>query len=155
MLFRSTQAVLLADPTTIVLTAEPILSSAKMKNPSITSYAVNELYKKASGFEGYAQAALFVKAETAESHPEEVKDFLAKAEESCKKCTTDVASLAKTVAALQIMPNAKIAESAIPNCAIRFVSAAEAKPQVEATANLDLKQYGGALPAPDFYYEAK
>lgn len=148
----ATQALLLSDANAIVLTAEPILSAAKMKNKDITSYALNDLYKKATGFDGFAQAGLFVRAETIEQHPEEVAEFLKLAEESCAKCTSDVPSVAKAAAQLEIMPNAKIAESAIPNCAIRFLSAKEAKAQVETTANLDIKQYGGALPAPEFYY---
>lgn len=151
----ATQTLLLSDSKAIVLSAEPILSAAKMKNPKITAYSVNELYKKAAGFDGYTQAGLFVKADTIQTHPQAVKEFLVLAEESCKKCTEDVPSVAKTAAALGIMPNAKIAESAIPNCAIRFLAAKESKAQVEATAALDLKQFGGALPTQDFYYEAE
>ena len=148
----ATQALLLSDANAVVLTAEPILSAAKMKNKNITSYALNDLYKKSSGFDGFAQAGLFVRAETIEQHPAEVEAFLKLAEESCAKCASDIPAVAKAAAKLEIMPNAKIAESAIPNCAIRFMSAKEAKAQVESTANLDIKQYGGALPAPEFYY---
>ena len=148
----ATQALLLSDANAIVLTAEPILSAAKMKNKNITSYALNDLYKKSSGFDGFAQAGLFVRAETIEQHPAEVEAFLKLAEESCAKCASDIPAVAKAAAKLEIMPNAKIAESAIPNCAILFMSAKEAKAQVESTANLDIKQYGGALPAPEFYY---
>ena len=148
----ATQALLLSDANAVVLTAEPILSAAKLKNKAITSYPLNDLYKKATGFDGFAQAGLFVRAETIEQHPQEVADFLKLAQESCEKCTSDLPAVAKAAAQLEIMPNAKIAEYAIPNCAIRFVLAKEAKTQVETTANIDLKQYGGALPAPEFYY---
>lgn len=149
----ATQALLLSDANAIVLTAEPALTAASMKNKNITAYALNDLYKKATGFDGFAQAGLFVRAETLEAQPEAVNAFLALAEESCAKCTSDVASVAKDAVKLEILPNVKIAESAIPNCAIRFLGAKEAKAQVEATAKIDLKQYGGALPAPEFYYE--
>lgn len=151
----ATQSLLLSDKDAIVLCAEPMLSAARLKNPKITAYSVNELYKKAGGFDGYTQAGLFVKAESAREHPEAVNSFIALAEESCKKCAEDVKAVAKAAVALEILPNAKLAETAIPNCAIRFMSAPEAKPQVEATANLDIKQFGGALPAGDFYYEGK
>lgn len=149
----ATQALLLSDANAIVLTAEPALTAASMKNKNITAYALNDLYKKATGFDGFAQAGLFVRAETLETQPEAVNAFLALAEESCAKCTSDVASVAKDAVKLEILPNVKIAESAIPNCAIRFLGAKEAKVQVETTAKIDLKQYGGALPAPEFYYE--
>lgn len=148
----NTQTLLLSDAEAIVVTAEPALTAAKIKNERITSYAVNDLYKAATGFEGYTQAALFVKAETAENQPEAVAEFLAQVEASCAKCTEDVSAVADAAVALTILPNAKVANSAIPGCAIRYMSAADAREQVETTANIDLAQFGGELPADDFYY---
>ncbi len=151
----NTQSLLLTDPEAIVVTAEPALTAAKMKNENIVSYAVNDLYKAATGYEGYTQAALFVKAETAENHPEAVAAYLKAVEESCALAATDVEALANAAVTLEILPNAKVAVSAIPGCAIRYVSALEAREQVEATASIDLTQFGGELPADDFYYNAQ
>ncbi len=150
-----TQALLLSDAEAIVLTAEPALTAAKMKNDAITGYAVNDLYKAATGYDGFAQAALFVRAETLAEHPEAVKDFLAKAAESCEKCTSDINAVAEAAVAIEILPKVQVALKAIPGCAIRFVAAADAKEQVEITANIDLTQFGGAVPADDFYYTAE
>ena len=148
----NTQSLLLTDENAIVVTAEPALTAAKMKNDSISSYAVNDLLKAANGFDGYTQAGLFVSAATLENHPEAVAEYLNKAEEAVGKSETDVAAVAEAAVALEILPNAKVAAAAIPNCAIRYMSAADAKEQVEATANIDLTQFGGSLPADDFYY---
>ena len=74
------------------------------------------------------------------------------AKESCEKCTSDLPAISKAAVALEILPNVKVAESAIPNCAIRYMSAKDAKFQIETVAQIDLKQYGGAIPADDFYY---
>ena len=148
----NTQSLLLTDENAIVVTAEPALTAAKMKNDAISSYAVNDLLKAANGFEGYTQAGLFVSAAALENHPEAVSEYLSKAEESVGKAETDVAAVAEAAVALEILPNAKVAAAAIPNCAIRYMSAADAKEQVEATANIDLTQFGGSLPADDFYY---
>lgn len=150
-----TQSLLLSDENAIVVTAEPALTAARMKNDKITGISVNDLLKQANGMDGYTQAALFVKAETAQSHPEAVAEFLKQAEEACGKCTTDVTAVAEAAAALEILPNAKVAEKAIPGCAIRFVSAKDAKEQVEKTAQIDLSQFGGEVPADDFYYGAE
>ena len=147
-----TQALLLSDAEAIVLTAEPALTAAKMKNEAITGYAVNGLYKAATGYEGFAQAALFVRAETVSEHPEAVKEFLAKAAESCEKCTSDVNAVAEAAVALEILPKVPVALKAIPGCAIRYVAAKEAKEQIEITARIDLTQFGGDVPADDFYY---
>ncbi len=151
----NTQSLLLTDENAIVVTAEPALTAAKIKNENITAYAVNDLYKNATGFDGYTQAALFIKAETLADQPEAVAEFLTKAAESADKCTTDLAAVADAAVALEILPNPKVAMSAIPNCAIRFVPALEAKEQIETTANVDLSQFGGAVPADDFYYGAE
>ena len=148
----NTQSLLLSDKNAIVLTAEPALTAAKMKNQNITSYALNDFFKKSFGFNGFAQAGLFVRSETAENESDAVKSFLRDAEESAKKCTSDVQTVAKAAVELEILPNEKVALSAIPNCAIRFVNAKEAKKIVEQTAKIDIAQYGGVLPSDDFYY---
>ena len=151
----NTQSLLLSDPEAIVVTAEPALTAAGMKNGNITSYAVNDLYKNVTGFDGYTQAGLFVKAETAEKNPEMVRWFLAQAEGSCQKCTDDVPAAAEAAVKLEILPNPKVAAAAIPGCAIRFLNAKDAREQVETTAQVDLTQFGGELPADEFYYVAE
>ena len=96
-----------------------------------------------------------MKAETLENQPDAAEAFLNAAEDACGRCTSDVAAVAEAAVKLEILPNAKVAEAAIPGCAIRFVSAAEAKESVEKTAAIDLSQFGGELPADDFYYGAE
>lgn len=151
----NTQKLLLSDAEAIVLTAEPALTAARTKNDRITSYSVNELYKNATGYDGFTQAGLFVKAETAQNHPEVVENYLKLVEESCGKCVSDVAAVAEAAAAMEILPNKKVGMNAIPNCTIRYMRALDAREQVEITANIDLEQFGGAVPADDFYYGAK
>lgn len=151
----NTQSLLLSDASAIVVTAEPALTAAKIKNSAVTGYALNELYKAATGYDGYTQAALFVKADTADAQPEAVKAFIQAVAASCETASTDLEALATAAVTLEILPNQKVAMAAIPGCAIRFVGALEAKEQVEATANIDLVQFGGAVPADDFYYVAE
>jgi NitT/TauT family transport system substrate-binding protein len=144
----NTQQLLLSDPQAIVMTAEPALTAASNKNPSIVGYSVNSLY----GESGFTQAGLFVKAGL---DPAVVDAYLGLLKESCNKCETDLESVAEAAVKLEILPNVKVAMNAIPNCAVRYMSAQEAKEQVEATANIDLKQFGGSVPADDFYYGAE
>ena len=151
----NTQALLLSDAEAIVVTAEPALTASKMKNDKITAYAVNDLYKAATGFEGYTQAGLFVKAETVANQPEAVEAFLKLVEEACLKNVEDIPAVAEAAVALELLPNVKVATSAIPGCAVKYVPAWEAKEQVEQTASIDLTQFGGAVPEDAFYYGAK
>ena len=150
---------LLDDAEAIVVTAEPALTAAKFaakKNEkTISALSVNELLKQATGEDGYAQAGLFVKAETAQAQPEAVKAWLVKAEEACGRCASDTAAVAEAAVALEILPNAKVAEAAIPGCAIRYVAAPEAKELIEKTVAIDPAQFGGEAPADDFYYAAE
>ena len=150
-----TQSLLLSDAEAMVVTAEPALTAAKMKNDKISAIAVNELFKQASGEDGYTQAGLFVKAGTLEAQPEAVAAFLALAEEACGKCTTDVEAVAEAAVTMEILPNAKVAAAAIPGCAIRFAAAKDAKEQVEKAVAIDPAQFGGEVPADDFYYGAE
>ena len=150
-----TQKLLLSDAEAIVLTAEPALTAAKMNNENVQGIAINDLYKEVAGYEGFTQAALFVRAETAAEHPEAVKEYLAAVAESCGKAETDLEAVAEAAVALEILPKVPVAMKAIPNCAIRFVAAPDAKEQVEITAKIDLSQYGGEVPADDFYYAAE
>ncbi len=151
----NTQSLLLSDENAIVLTAEPALTAASLKNDRITGIAVNDLYKEATGFDGYTQAALFIREETCVEHPEVVKDFLALVQESCDKVESDLDAVVEASVALEILPNAKVASLAIPKCNIRFLAALDAKEQIETTAGIDLAQFGGDVPADDFYYEAE
>ncbi|MCR4676137.1 MAG: hypothetical protein K5634_02770, partial [Sphaerochaetaceae bacterium] len=151
----NTQQLLLSDPSAIVLTAEPALTAARVKMPEISSYPLNDLFFKATGNTGFTQAGLFVKSELAEKNPQAVEAYLSLVRESCDKCSSDISSVAEAAVALEILPNVKVAEAAIPNCAVSYVPAREAKEMVEISANIDLKQFGGALPSDDFYYGAK
>ena len=151
----NTQSLLLSDDQAIVLTAEPALTAASMKNDKITAYALNDLYQAATGFEGYAQAGLFVREATIEDHPEAVSTFLSQAEEAVALCGSDPARVAEAAVQLELLPNVKVAEKAIPRCAIRYLAAADAREQVERTAAVDLSQFGGSLPADGFYYQAE
>ena len=148
----ATQSLLLSDKNAVVLTAEPALTAAKMKNTQISSWSVNELLGKTAGISGYAQAGLFVKAQTIRGTTKGVKDFLKKAQDSCAKCAELSPEAVKAAVQLKILPNAKVAEKALPGCAVRYMNARDARPFVEATASIDIRQFGGSIPADDFYY---
>ena len=150
-----TQQLLLTDPDAIVMTAEPAVTAAKMKNEAVVSYALRDELKETTGNDGFAQAGLFVKAETLEAKPEEVNAYLQKIREAAAETETDIDAVAQAAVALELLPNEKVAVMAIPGCSIRYVAAPEAREMVEFTANIDLSQFGGEVPADNFYYDAK
>ena len=147
-----TQQLLLQDPDAIVLTAEPAVTAAKIKNEAVISYPVNDLLGNGSGF---TQAGVFVRAETIEANAEAVNECLALIAQSAAKCTEDLDAVAKAAVALEILPNEKVAMAAIPNCSIRYIGASEVKEAIGFTVNIDPAQFGGAEPEDGFYYEAQ
>ena len=96
-----------------------------------------------------------MRQKTLEEKPEEVKEWIALIRESAERCASDTEAAAKDAVEMGIMQNEKLAQKAIPNCHIRFADAAEARPQIDAVANIGLNYFGGALPADDFYYGAE
>ena len=150
-----TQQLLLTDPEAIVMTAEPAVTAAKIKNEGIVSYALSEELKTISGSNEFAQAGLFVREETLKEDPAGVKAYLEAIREAAGETETDINRAAQAAAALEILPNEKVAVQAIPGCSIRYVAAPEAKEAVEFTAGIDLSQFGGEVPADDFYYAAE
>ena len=147
-----TQQLLLSEPDAIVMTAEPAATAAMLKNEAIKTISLNDEMQIIAGVEGYTQAGLFVKAETAEKDPEGVKAYLNAVQEASGLIESELEKVVNATVSLQILPNAKIATQAIPKCGIHYVPATEAKEQVELTANIDLTQFGGSIPADEFYY---
>lgn len=150
-----TQAELLSNPDAIVVTADPAVTAAKIKNENVKTLSVEEMLKEALDMDGYAQAGLFVRAETAAEKPEEVAAYLEAVREAAGRAETDVAAVAEAAVTLEILPNAKVAEAAIPGCHIRYEEAAAVKAEIEKTAAFNLSQYGGEVPADEFYFQAK
>ena len=154
----NTKELLASDDNAIVMTAEPALTAVtnqlKQANKTVTSYSVTGLYNEFST-EEFTQAALFIKADTLDNHKSVVNDYLDKVKESCDLVTNDVESVANNIITLGNtgLPSAlPVLKTALPKCNIKFKSAADSKAAIEKTANIDLKQFGGAVPSDDFYY---
>ena len=148
-----TQTTLVSDSSAIVLCAEPAISAAKLKKPNIKSISVQELYKEISGFDGFTQAGLFVNPTAIETKKETVNKFIDEVSKSIEMCSSKLDYVASCAAELKILPSVDVAKSAIPLCSVKFMKAVDAKGQIERTANIDLSQFGGALPVEDFYYQ--
>ena len=149
-----TQAALLNDPEAIVMTADPAVTAAKIKNEKVTAISVQDLLQETAGMEGYTQAGLFVREETAAARPQETAAYLEAVRASCGLAASDVAAVAEAAVELEILPNAKVAAAAIPGCNIRYVDAKDAKEALEKTVAIDPAQFGGEAPTENFYYTA-
>ena len=154
-----TATLLTTEANVIVMTAEPALtattiSKLKPAGKNVVSFSISEMYTEISDIE-FTQAALFIKADTIENHKGLVNEYLDKVKESCDLVTNDVEAVANNIITLGNtgLPSAlPVLKNALPKCNIKFKSAADSKAAIEKTANIDLKQFGGAVPSDDFYY---
>ena len=155
-----TATLLTTEANVIVMTAEPALtattiSKLKPAGKNVVSFSISEMYTEISDIE-FTQAALFIKADTIENHKGLVNEYLDKVKESCDLVTNDVEAVANNIITLGNtgLPSAlPVLKNALPKCNIKFKSAADSKAAIEKTANIDLKQFGGAVPSDDFYYK--
>ncbi len=149
---QETQKKLVEDANVIVVTAEPAATAAKLMNEAVNTVSLSELYYSVTGDEGFAQAGLFVRTKTLEEHPEQVVLWLQEIKASADRCIENPAEVAKDAVELGIMAKETIVMKAIGGCGIHYVTAKEAKDQIERTVAIDPVQYGGEVPEDNFYY---
>lgn len=150
---KETQEKVMSEEDAIVMTAEPVATVAKMKNEAVTTISLSDVYQEITGENGFAQAGLFVRQKTVDENPEKVNGWIDEIRAAAELCESDPETVAKAAVEMEILANEKIVLLSIGNCHIRFVPAKEAKEQIEKVAAIDLTQFGGAVPADDFYYE--
>ncbi len=149
---QETQKKVVEDADAIVMTAEPAATAAKLANEAVTILSVSSLYETVTGDEGFAQAGLFVRAKTLEESPDQVPLWLEEIKASADRCTEDPAAVAKDAVEMGIMAKEAIVMKSIGNCGIHYVAAKEAREQIEKTVAIAPVQYGGDIPADEFYY---
>ena len=141
----------------IGLLPEPFVSVAQSKNPDVrVALDLNEQWEQATGGK-LAMGCVVVRTEWAADHPDQVAQFLDDLSTSIAHANTDVPGTAALCAELGILPNAEVAEAAIPKCSLVCVTGAEAKMAVagylDVLAQANPKSVGGAVPDDAFYYE--
>lgn len=146
------------------------LVSGKAEVAMIAEPAATTVLKKAEGFRRALDVSdewdkvsetplmmgcVVVRADFLAEHEDAVKSFLKEYEKSIKACN-DVAAAAKLCEEQGIIPAAAIAEAAIPNCNITFVSGADMKKGVgeyfKVLFDGNPASIGGELPPDGFYY---
>ncbi|MDD3478112.1 MAG: hypothetical protein PHP32_04490 [Candidatus Izemoplasmatales bacterium] len=144
----------IADPTKIILTAEPSLSVLLQSHPNLDIIDLQDEYATLSGGASYPQAGVFAKASLSN---EEINDFLVDLAASIQLVNTSVEASAALGESLQFGFSATVLASAIPNNNLVYLSALDAKSSIEAyftiIANINPVLIGGALPVDGFYYD--
>ena len=101
---------------------------------------------------------LVVRRQFAQENPEAVEAFLKRYAESVEYVNANVEEAAQLVGKYEIVP-AAVAQKAIPACNIVCITGADMQQKLSGYLNVLFEQnpkaVGGALPADDFYYNAK
>lgn len=145
----------------IVLLPEPMVTNVLMKAPDFrVALDVTEAFAEAAERNGTADAQLsmsvvIARKEFAQAHPDLVAAFMEDLEASIAFANENVAQAAQEIAALGIIPAAKVAEKALPSCRLVFVSGedmqAQAAPLYEILFSANPASVGGKVPDEAYY----
>ncbi len=141
---------------------EPHVTSALMQNDALrAALDVTTLFEDAARNAGnedmvLSMGCVIVRTEFAQANPQAVEQFLSDYAASVELVQSDVSGAAQLVEKFGILPKAAVAERAIPNCHIVFVTGEAMRAQIEPLYALLLEanpaSIGGAMPDDAFYY---
>lgn len=151
---------LLAGDAALAVLPQPFVTQVLAKNQELRILLdLNAAWEEAAqGESALVMGCLVVRRDFAEKNPEFVANFLAEYEKSVSFVNENPAEAAPLIAEAGIVPDAGLAEKAIPFCNIVFKAGAEAKTGVEGFLKVlfgaNPASVGGKLPEADFYYGA-
>ncbi len=153
------QTILAGDAALAVL-PQPFVTQVLAKNAELKILLdLNAAWEEASKDESLlVMGCLVVRRDFAQTNPEFVASFLAEYEKSVAFVNQNPAEASLLIAEAGIVPDAGLAEKAIPFCNIVFQAGTEAKAGVEGFLKVlfgaNPAAVGGKLPEADFYYGA-
>ncbi|MBQ7693067.1 MAG: ABC transporter substrate-binding protein [Oscillospiraceae bacterium] len=149
-----------AGKVTLAVLPEPMVTVARSQNPNLTvALDLTAEWDKVMEPGSLVQGCVVVRREFAEEHPEAVARFLKDYEASVELLQDDPRAAAQSIEAAGIFAKAAVAEKAIPNCNICFVTGEEMQRELSAFLQIMFEKVpqsiGGSLPGDDFYCIAK
>ncbi|MFH0767224.1 MAG: hypothetical protein ABH890_07105 [Bacillota bacterium] len=149
----SAAALFIADPTKIVLTAEPVLSNIKAAVADVNVLDLQTIYGEVSDSDSYPQASVFIKFDLPKS---KIDQLIADLSASVAKVNSDKEGTAALAEELNIGLSYDVVLNSIPTNNLLYVSALDAKTAIveyfNLLANTNIALIGGMLPDDGFYY---
>ena len=146
------------DPEALIMAPQPVATALLMQNEGASKlFDMTDEWDTVSGGESRLMMGCVVARKAfLEENPEAVKTFLTEYQASIEKAQSDVEGTAALCESFGLIPKAAIAQKAIPQCGLTFVSGEEMKEQLggylQVMFDAAPASVGGALPADDFYY---
>lgn len=144
---------------TLSILPEPMLSKVMMKKSETKIILdLQEEWKKASGGSGsYPQAAIMIKNELIENHPEIVDEFLAKYEESINWANENPTDAGLYSEEFKTGLSVQLVEKAMERTNLMFKNSVDSEKDLvayyEVLFNFSADSIGGKLPDDNFYYK--
>lgn len=146
-------ATLVADPTKIVLLAEPVLSVADLNIEDLQTISLQDAWSDLTDSGSYPQAGIFIKKGT---DPDVVDAYLREVELSIQSALENPSDVATMADELEYGFPIPVLANAITRSGLEFITAEDSKDALEEYFNyiLDLNPMliGEELPDSDFYY---
>ncbi len=145
----------------ISIMPEPMLSKilTKKTTTNIVFDLQNEWKKATGGSDSYPQAALIIKNELIEKHPEIADSIIKEYERSIKWVNENPTLAGEYSEELETGLSAKLVEMAISRSNLEFKNATDSREALEAYYNVLFESspdsIGGKMPDDSFYYEGK
>lgn len=148
---------LASTPGAIGVLPQPFVTIAEAKTPGLhVALDLTEEWAAVSPDSQLITGVLVVRNGFVTEHPEAFERFLADYSASTDWVNASPAEAAPLIAEAGIVPEAAIAEKAIPKCYITYIAGADMKSALsgylQVLFNADPKSVGGAMPGDDFYY---
>ena len=141
----------------VVMLPVPAVTSVQVQNADMrTALDLTAEWDKLGNDGVLTMGCVVVRTEFAEAHPDAVAAFLTEYKTSIDTVQTDVEEAAQLCEQYGIVAKAAIAQKAIPDCNLCFVSGLDLQSAIEPYYNVLLSanpsSIGGALPGDDFYF---
>ncbi len=139
------------------LLPQPFVTQVMMKNPDLSiGLDLTKVWEEAVPGTTMPMGGLLVKSEFADAHPEAVSNFLKAYDASIDWVNADPKAASEVIAEVGILPVAALAEKAIPNSNIVWISGTDMQntltPFLAAMEAFNPKSIGGGMPDENFYY---
>jgi NitT/TauT family transport system substrate-binding protein len=143
----------------IALLPQPFVTTVSMKNKDARiALDITKEWEKIQGEDSpLAMGCIVVNSEILANNKELVDKFLQQYQKSVEWVNANNEEAGKLIEKHEIMPSAAIAQKAIPNCNIVYMSASDSKETLqklyEILFDFNPTAVGGKLPDGDFYYQ--
>ena len=140
----------------VCLLPVPNATSVLLKNPDMRkAIDLNDEWAKIESDSVLSMGCIVVSTEFQKNNPQAVNDFLKEYEASINYAKTNTDAAAALCESYGMIPSAAVAENAIPDSALTFISGEDMKDKLEGYYNVlfdsDAASIGGKLPDENFY----